>query len=358
MSLKAPPTSSSFFDLYEQLGIWPSPDKEKALEIPEQAAEAEAKPVQAEISASPSARFSTSSWEAAISAFPMVDELRLDFGGPSVVDADIMQTLQHSPILDDSASDVQTDAADTSSGTAVRQSTGSHATSSEAYPSAAQSAGASAFVQSSHSRASRNPSGSGGSSRNSSRQRRLNVGHKKEQPAGWSGRLSRSSSGIDSDDNIGDDVPLSRLHPQAVEAQRHARRQKRRARRADPKILGRNPGAESGWDGEGGVPPDALVPRLEQLISNGSTGRASPSVPDEQRASSDPRINTRPTNRPTQRSVTEPTPWHPSPAAQYAQLNVTTTRPSLSIRRLEHSYVLADSASDCIKWQPLSFPRH
>lgn len=137
MSLKAPPTSSSFFDLYEQLGIWPTPEKaaqEKGkekqeptspleprraltnsisdlaskLSAPVELAPAPAPPAAAavtapapapepeptasgQISTSASATFSAASWQAAIDAFPLVDaassteavaDMSMDFGLP------------------------------------------------------------------------------------------------------------------------------------------------------------------------------------------------------------------------------------------------------------------------------------
>ena len=125
---------------------------------------------------------------------------------------------------------------------------------------------------------SRHNTGSGGSSRNSSRSRRPR--HRPVPAEGaWTAHSSSSSE---------DDEPLSKAHPEAAAAQAqrrsaaHARREARRAmmaaaqppivardnrgRHTSQKALGRNPGGETGWNGEGGVPADILTTRLESLL--------------------------------------------------------------------------------------------
>ena len=96
MSLRAPPTSSSFFDLYEQLGMWPKPEEDEvitrtsAMERPRDmtdpalAIHADEPALEEERAATKrnvSSTFSAASWEAAIDAFPVMDST-LDFGKP------------------------------------------------------------------------------------------------------------------------------------------------------------------------------------------------------------------------------------------------------------------------------------
>ena len=297
MSLKSPPTSSSFFDLYEQLGIWPTPEKGKepsrhtareSAQNGQQSTSVSAAPdvmpsfSQAQIHDSPSASFSLLSWEAAISAFPMIESApgdthivsKLDFGGPTVGDYEVIEAVNTSPVIDDPASDVleRTEAASSRSGgqrgvTSSRTS-GTEAGQQTAY---AKSSGAQPLART-------GSLGSGGSSRHSSRDRWVRVHRPQHQEGGgWSGRglSSGSSSGSDDSDNDLDDVPLAQLHPQAAATQLDAQRRKderraekaaHRGRRGRQKVQGRNPGAECNWDGEGGVPADVLRRKLEKVI--------------------------------------------------------------------------------------------
>ena len=303
MSLRAPPTSSSFFDLYEQLGIWPTPEKEKGAAGQEvQAIEKggdQAYPTSlgvSSISQSPSASFSIRSWEATMSAFPTVENSKptphaaFDFGMPNVGDPEIMDAIYQSPKLDDAASEVLSNIAvaasscDTSRQYALSSRTSTAETSGQPAQAASNVAGGKA---SGSQGMSRGPTGSGGSSRNSSRIRRSHSDKRRTVEGGLYGAAvssSNSSSDSESDGDL-DDVPLSQLHPQAVVAQqarredaakrkerRRAEKEKMRARKTNPKIVGRNPGAESNWDGEGGVPADVLQRKLERLLSVSPTG--------------------------------------------------------------------------------------
>ncbi|CAD6570341.1 MAG: hypothetical protein TREMPRED_005734, partial [Tremellales sp. Tagirdzhanova-0007] len=312
MSLKSPPTSSSFFDLYEQLGIWPTPEKDKKpLDVSAKESAQDGRqqhalvgvPVnvtpsssQTQIHESRSASFSIHSWEAAIGAFPMVESLpgdtqtisKLDFGGPTVGEFEVIEAVNGSPVIDDAASEVLGNTEDasahrggqqgmTSSRTAM---TGTGQETTHAAPSGAQSLGRAGSLD-----LSWHNMGSGGSSRNSSRTRRARDSTRQHQERGrWVGHgsSSGSSSGSDDSDNDLDDVPLAQLHPQAAATQVDAQRRKERrraekaelrSRRGRPKVRGRNPGAECNWDGEGGVPADVLRRKLEKAILISSDGR-------------------------------------------------------------------------------------
>ncbi len=399
MSLKAPPTSSSFFDLYEQLGIWPTPEKEKSStkqspavdtgrdlekdtsitlayeegitgDVDQDMTESS---FSAQIQGSPSASFSVSSWEAAISAFPMVEEVKptstLDFGGPIVGDAEVMETFNQSPLIDVAASEVLSMialAAD-SRGATHYQAVSSRASTTSAGAENAQISSTETFRtgRTGSVGISREASGSGGSSRNSSRERWPRDDLSKTRDKGlWfeQGMSSGSSSESDESEEDLDGVPLSQLHPEAAatqrdtqkrRAQRRADKLKMRGRGTNPKIAGRNPGAEGNWDGEGGVPADVLRRRLIKLMGMGSTTvgpgfSASPtigSVPQE-------RIRTEPISSQTQarpqpalrpkRSFTDPS-TAPVPQAyesQGVQRASTLRRPGSSGRGQDRTLVM------------------
>ena len=302
MSLKAPPTSSSFYDLYEQLGIWPTPEKDKALADKALSgvgkdSEDDAPPstkedqdttdasIQAQFQVSTSTSFSTTSWEATIGAFPMVNHLltsTLDFGEPVVGDADIVETLDQYPSNDDAASDVLGDSAvrTSSSGTTQQQQTVRRAPSTTGkHGDAAVTSTSAPTGRTGSYGISREASGSGGSSRNSSRNRRpRDDDHRRaREEGGWFGGMPSGSSSESDEHDDRDDVPLSKLHPQAAAARQNTQ-ERRKQRRADKlrekvrgrmskqKVAGRNPGGGCNWDGEGGVPPDILVRRLEKVM--------------------------------------------------------------------------------------------
>lgn len=280
MSLKAPPTSSSFFDLYEQLGIWPTPsEKDTSAEASPETSTKELQPAakiesKGIISESTSTTFSVSSWEAAISAFPIIDDaampkksLNMDFGQPHMMDQEMASMAPLSPMLDEE------DGPDTSftSHVAVGGSTCSLSTGYA--PSQRMST-----VQASSSRAqqtsgSNGRKGSSGSYFSSSRKAsgsRASSGspsRDEQRPSGdgaWFDGASAGSSRDSSDDE--DDKPLSALHPEAAAVQRDAIKRKESKRAAKARAKGRNPGGDSGWDGEGGVPADTLSRRLQTMM--------------------------------------------------------------------------------------------
>lgn len=287
MSLASPPTSSSFFDLYEQLGIWPTPEKpDERMETVEPVSPSPARnlPGLEAIPPSSSTTFSISSWEAALNAFPLLEKPlpQPQQGEMEVVEADVSM----------SSNAARGSVSTTSSGRGLAGSTRS---------------GGTARV----SRSNANPSrasgrwggggggggGSAGSSRGSSRERRPRSTQTGEWLESWSDS-NDSSSSADEEENEEDDVPLSRLHPDAAAAQAQRRAKPRRGR----KDFGRNPGGDSGWDGEGGVPAEVLRRKLERLSL-----RPLPS-PTESGPSNYPWAAARPRQRATSptRSVTDP----------------------------------------------------
>lgn len=316
MSLRAPPSSSSFFDLYEQLGIWPTPEKAerpkgKENEEPTSPlisktgltasisdlasslvpAEAQPAPVESgQISASVSATFSASSWQAAIDAFPIIEtdrtssteahaDMSMDFGLPYVNSEPRPLTVEPESLQNRNADALTPE--DAVEGRREREA---------ARPSGYRSQGqASGSKNDNENRAStglgiaglrptgRRLGGSGSSSRNSSRERK---------PHGTQASCQTVGDGsYSSDANSDDDIPLSELHPQAQVNRKIAeeRRIKRRAERAAravhaaqptsvdhrrtvPVPTGRNPGGHENWNGEGGVPAEALSRKLSAIL--------------------------------------------------------------------------------------------
>ncbi|KAK4685319.1 hypothetical protein P7C73_g4833, partial [Tremellales sp. Uapishka_1] len=274
MSLRAPPTSSSFFDLYEQLGIWPGKEKDEAnvdatlpVEKPTNGITL-APPISSRVSDAPSA-FSASSWEAAIGAFPLIDE-----PAPVVIES-VASGIDELAVGDDSMvanngsveNSIYT-AAPTASSAAPSPTTGMSRSTSEAAQSntTAHASGSRSRVDEPVSSLGhgvrRDGTGSGSSSRNSSRQRRPRA-RSVDVPIG-------TTAGSDSESEE-DDVPLSTLHPQVLQAQQDARKikEEKRAQRGRTRVQVGKPikkarGEE--WDGEGGVPADILSTRLEAVL--------------------------------------------------------------------------------------------
>ncbi|WRT65086.1 uncharacterized protein IL334_002028 [Kwoniella shivajii] len=299
MSFKSPPTSSSFFDLYEQLGIWPSAEKEKK-EIhdePEEMAEIRSKAQDKENISPPEEQgenldhavdatnevsgshlqinmpksdslSSTASWNVALDSFPQAPGADvLDFGLPYVADEEGMDSLVESSQHHGDRSDVLSIVAvaassrNSSHQTTINNSMSTDRRTSGSTVTRATSVG---LVNSSFSSKGRGrASGSGNSSRENSPERLRDD------------LTDREAS--DNDSSEDDDVPLSRLHPEAAAAQvqrRDTRRKMREARKAhvvqsqkqSAKSQGRNPGGEYVWDGEGGIPADILVKKLEAVM--------------------------------------------------------------------------------------------
>jgi hypothetical protein len=284
MSLKAPPTSSSFFDLYEQLGIWPTPaEKETGAEkaAAEKGAETESlkddAPGAGGVSQSTSTTFSASSWEAAISAFPLVEEdspvaaQALDFGIPEMADHDFGDVAAESmsPMIDDGYRLVD------ASMTSIAAVGGSTCSMSSAANGSSNRTSTAQHITTSSSgtvnRGSRS-NGHGGRGLNSSRGDESNEGshpgsrdeRRKQDHGSWFDGGADNSSDSSSDEE--DDRPLSTIHPQAAAAQQDAIRRKASRRAAKARAKGRNPGGDVMWDGEGGVPADALRRRLEAMM--------------------------------------------------------------------------------------------
>ncbi|WVR04383.1 hypothetical protein IAU60_001385 [Kwoniella sp. DSM 27419] len=314
MSLKSPPTSSSFFDLYEQLGIWPNAEK-----IKEDDAEAEAEvgatadkpiiinaetdkenvpapttgvpteatltsdgPDDAAVVASETLS-SSASWSLALNSFPdaPVNDV-MDFGLPYVSDEavgpttsagliqpagdnsdalSIMAVAASSRHSQNTTMDISAETGGARNDNRASGSTVTHVTSA-----------GTEWLRSTSSMRGRRSGGSGGSSREGSPERR---------------RVSQPDPEDEADETSDeDDVPLAKLHPDAAAAQaerRQARRAARAARRAaaeqpsvtdkrrSAKAYGRNPGGDSGWDGEGGVPADILTRKLEAAIKKAAS---------------------------------------------------------------------------------------
>ena len=317
MSLKSPPTSSSFFDLYEQLGIWPTQEAKeekdgvekvqtetlakKGVETsPQSIKDTLAVPGKGDnfddiipitsMSASSSGLFSSASWEAAVNAFPeiphipesnMPDEARLSY---QYSEDTALANTSNIAVLAVSPTTSQTHTAPSSPVMMSRD--GSHTQTADSGQGGAKSSGGG---QGSGSSSNEQSSGSyntasAGPSRGRSGASGMPIGggsggngddddEEERWYDSWSHASDFSSEEEDDEDQSSDDVPLSQIHPGAVAAQkarkaRHAaaRRDKRTKGKLEQiKLVGRNPGGESGWNGEGGVPGDVLRMKLEKL---------------------------------------------------------------------------------------------
>ncbi|KAK8846701.1 hypothetical protein IAR55_005788 [Kwoniella newhampshirensis] len=310
MSFKSPPTSSSFFDLYEQLGIWPTGDKEKETEGGKEEEQEQgqkedkenipllAKPIldeqaigietpQAGSLLPPSISMNSSaSWDVALHDFPDAPvSSALDFGLPYVGDEEGVQpTTEVDPVVDtsDELSIVAVAASSRSSAqhTALNASTSTSQTNNDnrASTSTQPASISMSYLNSFSSSTDRRRSGSesGGSSRDENPLRR------KDTPGEQEELTDEENQSTDEED----DLPLSKLHPEAAAAQaqkrkaRQARRTRKEAelssmkmkerqlqlqRRDTVKTEGRNPGGEYKWNGEGGVPADVLSRKLENV---------------------------------------------------------------------------------------------
>jgi len=224
------------------------------------------------VSNSPSATFSAGSWEAAISAFPLVDDIpapgsmSMDFGQPQMADQDLHLAPAPYTSFFDADGDISMTSNIAVGGSTCSLSTEGHDSSHRAAQgSSPKGKGVNPAASTGYSYASlglgpiRN-SGSNNSSGSPSRDERRSHGDGKWFD-GTSGRSSQSSS----DDE--DDQPLSKLHPEAHVVQEQAAIKRRATRKAaKARAKGRNPGGDIRWDGEGGVPADALRTKLESML--------------------------------------------------------------------------------------------
>ncbi|WVQ97757.1 hypothetical protein IAU59_004871 [Kwoniella sp. CBS 9459] len=291
MSLKSPPTSSSFFDLYEQLGIWPnsaetkdkepvaegikggvtaSPqeekeeeeEKRKCVEPKESVADKENAPpgeeatieedlagdetratdgshLEASLPNSESLG-STASWNIALNSFPEAPAPDvLDFGLPYVADDEGIESIVDP--VQPKAADTFDDALSIMAVAASSRNSSHNTTMNNSMSTANDRTLSSTITQatsvgmeylrsssSSKQQRGRRGSGSGGSSRDSSPERRRSVAD----------REASSDEDEDESSSDEDDVPLSKLHPEAAAAQaqrREARRAARQAKRAQIK---------------------------------------------------------------------------------------------------------------------------
>ncbi|WWC87177.1 uncharacterized protein L201_002063 [Kwoniella dendrophila CBS 6074] len=392
MSFKSPPTSSSFFDLYEQLGIWPSAEKKEVHEEPEEMekvvqqelkeARAEAKAVeedkenitpteitdqleenvehaiditedvsesQLRVNMPRSETISSiASWNVALNSFPAAPGGDvLDFGLPYVADEEGMDSTINSTELNHDQSDgLSIVAVAASSRNSSHQTTVNNSTSttdkrgSGSTVTHATSVGMEYLNSSFSSKKGRGRGGSesGNTSRDSSPERnRGNITDREDR---------ESDSGSSSED---DDVPLSKLHPEAAAAQvqrRETRKKVREARKAQvianqtklserrisEKTQGRNPGGEFKWDGEGGIPANILAKKLEAVLVrraereagymaaaaadvNGQQQQSGPSIPQGLKAHRSMRENIPPSldNHSIRRAQSQGHGVHPSP---------------------------------------------
>ena len=238
----------------------------------------------AALSQSPSLAFSLGSWEAAISAFPMVEENSqssstdlapkpLDYGQPLMGDVEGFDNLlATSPPELEEAPDGATEqvldrASNCSHGSKAGGKVGSSAGQGKAAATSSGGNGKSAYFSSGIGM-SRGGSGRAGGSGDSSR-----AGSRDEPgrsgPRDRLSRLKLDTASSSEDEGDSDDVPLSTLHLDAAtkpqdQPQRSQRRSEKRSVKGKPH--GRNPGAGSDWSGEGGVPSDLLSAKLDALL--------------------------------------------------------------------------------------------
>jgi len=370
MSLRAPPTSSSFFDLYEQLGIWPTPEKEQAEASSSKQEPTSPSPLdnkrsttfsefskdfnpndhsslKGTVSESPSATFSAASWQAAIDSFPIVEpapsaqavaDTSLDFGLPYVDESSIMAMEDES--RDNHPGDESLgpeDAVDGIKGLQAAKEAAQYRARVEANQSS--STGYSAQQLSSTAMTSRQTSDRKSGSRSSSRDSRRRS-HKVTEGKWYDDAESSGSDGSEDDD-----VPLSHLHPQAqakreAAAERRAKRHQRKAERATraanpPAAVGgskRNPGGQ--WNGEGGPPADILSAKLSALLNFKTPSMAQQPYSQAGSSSSRPRPAPIDTRALPQRSSTRPMEeYHHSSSVQRSN----TTRSSSGHDRSSHA---------------------
>ncbi|WVQ76715.1 hypothetical protein IAR50_006389 [Cryptococcus sp. DSM 104548] len=306
MSLKSPPTSSSFFDLYEQLGIWPKgenkdkvdeekeddliqelkngdtveDDKESQERLPEnnhtetRVETGDEAVSDVELGGSSSLMsLSSAGWGPILGLFP--EGPAGDSGG---------QTPAHGPSRSGHSSIVVHDLHfrhSTPKSKAPREHGGDGDEEEVLHAADPDSSSLLAVVDSSRSSSSFYPeiSMSTMNPRTSTETQATSVGSLRHE------MLDRSAGGMEEDD-----VPLAKVHPEAamVQVQRTAtlsgppqqpappapapfaststRPRDKSISLAKIKVRGRNPGGETDWDGEGGVPADVLARKLQEVV--------------------------------------------------------------------------------------------
>lgn len=278
VSLKAPPTSSSFFDLYEQLGIWPTAEEQaKTSEV--ETPTTEVKAVQVDVNGPPSrtlpslpsksSEILSASWEKAIGSFPFVDS-------PGEAHDNLDDDEDPGNMADTSLSTVdQVDWLQTPADAGDEQHMHRQRVSGQSESKANGWAG-SYRAPADRNSAPRRRSSSNSSSDESDSRRRTALESGSEE--------GETDSGEDSDD-----VPLGQRIPGAVDVQRDlrarekAKRHKRKklASSKAPKPRPVQEGVETlnegkQWNGEGGVAAEVLRQKLEAVVSLGPV--AGPSV--------------------------------------------------------------------------------
>lgn len=300
MSLKSPPTSSSFFDLYEQLGIWPKGEKdekkddgivgksEESVESdPENTpADGTVKECSGEVSPVtdliPTKTMSLSSPVVGASSgwgpmFGIVSE------GSSSPD------LAHRP----SSAGVPSSGADANSDQQQPQQTSlsnhidpsgeltnpteeitpnakpSSSRSSNSYPAALE---ISTFTVDPRLSSDTQPTSVAMSIKNSRTSRMFGASSdKSSRDEVIDAREDLDIGGTEKNGDDEDDLPLCRIHPDAAAAQQQRREVREIRERSQTlskiKVRGRNPGGDTDWDGEGGVPAHVLTRKLEAALA-------------------------------------------------------------------------------------------
>lgn len=260
-------------DVYGQLGIWPSPSEEAlAHTLAEKVHTRDENPARDDRSETCPSTFGSQSWEAAIAAFPTIEDNNRT---STYYDFDAETGPGERESLASNTAVAPTDSCDHSGADETPSTTGRpsyNRTPSTGYatPSDFNSAMWSSWRDVPRRSSSRN--GSRGSSRDSSRDRRART-----VEGAWDEPDSDTSS-----DSEEDDVALGSLHPSAAAAQqqriadqkkrREARRAARAARAAKKEVELRRSNTAGAtvrhrpreWNGEG-VHPDALAGQLERV---------------------------------------------------------------------------------------------
>lgn len=299
MSLKSPPTSSSFFDLYEQLGIWPKGEKEEKddgiLEKSEEPVESgpesiladgtvkqcsgEVSPVAGLIPtkktslSSPVMGASSSGWGPVLG---YVSERSSSpdsaHGSPSVsappsgADDNSDQQQQQTSLSNhiDPSEELASPAEDI-----IPNAKPSSSRSSNSYPAALE---ISTFTVDPRLSSDTQPTSVAMSIKNSRTSRVFGASSdKSSRDEVIDAREDLDIGGTEEVGNDDDDLPLCRIHPDAAAAQQQRREVRQTRKRSQTlsrvKVRGRNPGGDTDWDGEGGVPAHVLTRKLEAALA-------------------------------------------------------------------------------------------
>lgn len=297
MSLKSPPTSSSFFDLYEQLGIWPKGEKEekkddgilgKSEESVKSSPEdtlADGTVEQCSSKASPAADLiptktmslsspvmgaSSCAWGPVLGHVSEGPSSPASAHGPPSVDASpsgaaakLDQQQQQQTSLSNlvGPSEEEVNPAEEITPNAKPSSSRS----SDSYPAALE---ISTFTVDPRLSSDTQPTSVAMSIKNSRVSRRFDVST--DPSSRDEARENLDMGGTEKVDNDEDDLPLSTIHPNAAATQQQRRDVRQTPERSQTlskvKVRGRNPGGDTDWDGEGGVPADVLTTKLEKAL--------------------------------------------------------------------------------------------